>query len=64
LPDKTLTLVLTQQECGLLWEMLVHKRVTIDPHHQRPELQLTMSIHEKLEAAAKAANIPTPAMLA
>jgi hypothetical protein len=64
LPDKTLTLELTQEECGLLWEILVHKRATIDPRHQLPELQMTMRIHEKLEASAKAANIPTPGMLA
>jgi hypothetical protein len=64
LPDKTLTLVLTQQECGLLWEILVHKRATIDPNHQLLELQMTMSILEKLNESAKASNIPTPSIFA
>jgi hypothetical protein len=64
LSEKTLTLKLTAQECGLLWEILVQKRATIDPRNQLPELQTTMRIHEKLEEAAKAASIPTPAMLA
>jgi hypothetical protein len=63
-PDKTLTLELTQQECGLLWETLVHKRATIDPQHQLPELEITMRILGKLEESAKAANIPTPGMIA
>lgn len=62
--EKTLTLILTAQECGLLWEILVQKRATVDPRHQLPELQMTMRIHEKLEESAKAASIPTPAILA
>jgi hypothetical protein len=62
-PDKTLTLVLTEQECGLLWEILAQKRATIDPTHQLPELQTTMSVLEKLIESAKAADIRTPAML-
>lgn len=61
---KTLTLVLTAQECGLLWEILIQKRAMIDPDHQLPELELMMRIHEKLEQSAKAANIPTPATVA
>jgi hypothetical protein len=64
LPDKTLTLELTQQECGLLWEMLIHKRAMIDPHNQPLELQIAMRIHEKLNESAKAANIPTPSIFA
>jgi hypothetical protein len=61
--DHTLTLELTQQECRLLWETLAHKRATIDPQHQLPELQTTMNILEKLNESAKAANIPTPGMI-
>jgi hypothetical protein len=58
--DRLITLELTQGEGALLRDMLVEKRMSTHPAYLAHELKTAKVIHDKINAAVKAAGIELP----